>query len=119
NAGGDARLQVVFYDATDASVGSITTAPVNAAAYTLASASGTVPASAVSAAARVLNDQFATNTVSCKHVTLNRGTVPLVEPPPGRPSRESIHVWDGTLRPTVTASDGAAARLLPKGVLHG
>src|SRR5690606_8839834 len=32
---------------------------------------------------------------------------------------DRIGVWDGTLRPTVTASDGASAKLLPKGVLHG
>src|SRR5690606_39288173 len=32
---------------------------------------------------------------------------------------DRIGVWDGTLRPTVTASDGAGAKLLPKRVLHG
>src|SRR5690606_6722404 len=39
--------------------------------------------------------------------------------PPGRPGRERIDVWDGTLRPTVTASDGASVKLLPKGATSG
>src|SRR5690606_37645576 len=83
NAGGRVALQTRFYDAADVVVGSILTADVTATAYTSVSATGTVPSNAVTCATRVINWDFTTNTVFSKQVTLNRGTVPLVEPPPG------------------------------------